>query len=315
MTTREQTPRHRIGIDLGGTKIEGLLLDPWARVVQRTRIPTRQNEGYQAILGRISDLVGLLLERAENPARIGVCTPGSLSKQTGLVRNSNTLCLNGKPLQSDLQQAIGLPVAIENDANCFALAEARFGAGRGFDSIFGVILGTGVGGGIVIQRKLYRGHSFIAGEWGHHILYPGGHACYCGSRGCVETYLCGPALERRWLEMTGKSSTLPDIVRQSDSIEIDNPALQWKREVVRDFGIALSNVINIIDPEVVVLGGGVSNIPFLYDEGAVEVRRNIFSDVQETPVLRNELGDSSGVFGAACLNPASITSSLPAGRR
>lgn len=289
----------RIGIDLGGTKIEGILLDGSETRIRR-RVPTPQAEGYDAILGAIRTLVDELERESRDNPPVGICSPGSLSPHTDLLRNSNTLCLNDRPFKIDIEATLGRPVALANDANCFALAEARLGAARGYRSVFGVILGTGVGGGIVIDGAARHGHLGIAGEWGHHTLHPGGRPCYCGRQGCVETYLSGPALERRWRELTGQDAPVAEIVARGGG-EAPEPFESWRSELLANFGIALANVINILDPEAVVLGGGVSNVPLLYDEGTEAVHANTFSDVADTPILENELGDSAGVFGAALL--------------
>lgn len=287
----------RIGIDLGGTKIEGILLDGHD-ALDRRRVPTPQDRGYEAIIEAIRSLVSELGREADGPPPVGVCTPGSLSPGSGLVRNSNTLCLNGQPLKTDIEEALGQPIVMANDANCFALAEALLGAARERSVVFGVILGTGVGGGIVIDGRVHEGRLRIGGEWGHHTLYPDGRPCYCGRRGCVETYLSGPALEKRWHELSGRRQPLAEIA----ALEPGTPELaSWRSELLHDFGIALATVINILDPDAVVLGGGVSNMPLLYDDGAAAVRANIFSDVTDTPILKHQLGDSAGVFGAALL--------------
>ena len=284
---------YKIGIDLGGTKIEGICLDESLNVIQRKRIPTNQQNGYTSI---ISSIVSLITEISKNidDFSIGICTPGAISKKTGLIQNSNTKCLIGMPLKEDLEKTLHHKLAMENDANCFAMAEAKMGAGVGFSVVFGVIMGTGVGGGIIIDGKIHHGRTNIAGEWGHHTLHQNGNSCYCGRRGCVETYISGPALEKRWTELTGKMQSLPDIVNNSQST-------QWKKEFLSNFGISLANVIDILDPDVIVLGGGLSNIDFLYTLGKNEVYDNVFSDQFDTPILKNMLGDSAGVFGAALL--------------
>lgn len=292
----------RIGIDLGGTKTEGVLLDG-TEILERLRAPTPQQDGYDAILARIVELVERLRRTCGERPPVGVCTPGAPSPATGRLRNSNTLSLNDMPVVEDLAARLEQPIAIENDANCFALAEALAGAGVGAASVFGVILGTGVGGGIVLDGKIRQGRLHIAGEWGHHTLHPDGDLCYCGRRGCVETYLCGPALERDWAARTGEDRALADLV--ADEAALASPAgLDWKGDFLTNLGIALGNVINILDPDVVVLGGGVSNIDFLYTEGRDAVHANIFSDVRDTPIVRHQLGDSAGVVGAALLPPA-----------
>ena len=189
----------------------------------------------------------------------------------------------------------------DNDANCFAMAEALLGSGKNYDIIFGVIMGTGVGGGLVLNREIHHGRLFIAGEWGHQILYPNGRECYCSKKGCVETYLSGPALEKEWKKNSNESLPLEKIIELYDT-QPNNHYVKWKNEFLSNFAIALSNVINIIDPDVVVLGGGLSNIDFLYNEGISLIHSNIFSNKKDTPILPNALGDSAGVFGAALLN-------------
>ncbi|MBI4423483.1 MAG: ROK family protein [Elusimicrobia bacterium] len=290
----------RLGIDLGGTKIEGAVLGPRGRVVWRERVPTAQQEGYRAIVARIARLYGEM--RAATGGRshtLGVGTPGSLSPRTRLMRNSNTLCLNGKPLARDLQAALGRRLALANDANCFALAEAALGAGRGYGLVFGVILGTGCGGGIVFQGRVWEGRHGVAGEWGHTSIDPRGPRCYCGQRGCVETLISGGGLERLWRAGTGRSARLPEIVRASRSGP--GQARRFMDAFYARFGRALANLVDMLDPDAIVLGGGLSNIRELYTRGAAETRRRVFSDRSDTPILRNRLGDSAGVLGAALL--------------
>lgn len=289
---------NKIGIDLGGTKIEGILLDNKLNVIERKRVPTQQEKGYKSILNSIATLVNeLKTKTVDNNVTIGLCTPGAISKKTGLIKNSNTQCLIGMPLQEDLKQLLQQEIAIENDANCFAIAEAVLGSAKNHNVVFGVIMGTGVGGGIVFNKKIHKGRTYIAGEWGHHTLRINGNKCYCGKLGCVETYISGPALEKRWTKLTGKTESLPSIIKNLDNKE----GQQWKNEFLENFGIGLSNVIDILDPDVIVLGGGVSNIPFLYDEGRDSIYDKVFSDLVETPILKNQLGDSAGVFGASLL--------------
>jgi len=286
---------NRIGIDLGGTKTEGIILNDNLEPIERKRISTPQND-YNAILNSVVDLVNDLKTKT-NDSTIGICTPGAISKKTGLIKNSNTQCLIGMPLKEDLEKALGQKVSMENDANCFAMAEAKMGAAKDYDVVFGVIMGTGVGGGIVINKKIHQGRTNIAGEWGHHTLHQNGNKCYCGKNGCVETYISGPALEKRWNELTGKKDSLPQIIQNLD----DDKAIQWKNEFLHNFGTALANVIDILDPDAIVLGGGVSNVSFLYDEGKKAVYDSVFSDLVDTPILKNQLGDSAGVFGASLL--------------
>jgi fructokinase len=286
---------YKLGVDLGGTKTEAILLDENFNVLERKRIPTPQND-YQQILDSISTLV-LDLSKNISAFSLGVCTPGAISKQTGLIKNSNTQCLIGQSLKEDLENILGMKVSMENDANCFTMAEATLGAAMEFDLVFGVIIGTGVGGGITINKKLFPGRTNIAGEWGHHTLHPNGNPCYCGKTGCVETYISGPSLENQWTKLTGKSLTLPEILSDFDN-EIGK---KWKEEFLENFGSGLANVIDILDPDAIVLGGGLSNIDFLYTEGKESVYDKVFSDLVNTPILQNKLGDSAGVFGACML--------------
>ena len=289
---------NKIGIDLGGTKIEGIFLDDKFNVIERIRIPTQQEKGYNSIIDSIVSLVNSLKKNSDDLVSIGVSAPGAISKKTGLIKNSNTRCLIGMPLKEDLEKVLKQKIALDNDANCFTMAEATLGAAKEHDVVFGVIIGTGVGGGIVINGNLHRGRTHIAGEWGHHTLRIDGNKCYCGKLGCVETYISGPALEKRWTTLTGKTEALSSIIQNIDNTK---SGLQWKKEFLENFAIGLANVIDILDPDVIVLGGGVSNIPFLYDEGRDYVYDKVFSDLVETPILKNQLGDSAGVFGASLL--------------
>lgn len=286
---------YKLGVDLGGTKIEAILLDENLNTIQRKRVPTPQND-YSQILNTINSLSADLLENVKDYS-IGICTPGAISKKTGLIKNSNTQCLIEKPLKEDLEKKLGQKISMENDANCFAIAESTLGVAKGFDVVFGVIMGTGVGGGIVINGKIHQGRTNIAGEWGHHTLHQNGNNCYCGKQGCVETYISGPALEKRWKELTGKSQNMPEIIQNIEISKVE----QWKDEFLENFGFGLANVIDILDPDVIVLGGGLSNIDFLYTEGKNSVYQKVFSDLVDTPIMKNKLGDSAGVFGAALL--------------
>ena len=288
---------YRIGIDLGGTKTEGVLVDQEFQVIERKRVSTNQDDGYESILNTIQGLVSDLTEKSKEKPSIGVCTPGALSKESGLIKNSNTQCLIGKDLKNDLEKILNQEISIENDANCFALAEARLGVAKNHDTVFGVIIGTGVGGGLVIDGKIHTGRTNIAGEWGHHCIKPNGNECYCGRQGCVETYISGPALEKKWNELTNQNIPVTEIVKNSQ----EDVYKTWKNEFLEDFGLSLANVIDILDPDAIVLGGGLSNIPFLYDEGKNLVYQNVFSDLVDTPILQNQLGDSAGVFGACLL--------------
>ncbi|WP_179365426.1 ROK family protein [Nitrosarchaeum sp. AC2] len=284
---------YKLGIDLGGSKTEAILLDENLNIIQRKRVPTPRND-YFKILDTITSLSSELLANVKNYS-IGLCSPGAISKKTGLIKNSNTQCLIGQSLKEDLEKKLGQKISMENDANCFAMAESTLGVAKGFDVVFGIIMGTGVGGGIVINGKIHQGRTNIAGEWGHHTLHQNGNNCYCGKKGCVETYISGPALENRWKELTGKSQNMPEILQNIDNSK------QWKDEFLENFGFGLANVIDILDPDVIVLGGGLSNIDFLYTEGKDSVYQKVFSDLVDTPILQNKLGDSAGVFGAALL--------------
>ncbi|QLH08299.1 ROK family protein [Candidatus Nitrosotenuis sp. DW1] len=287
---------YKVGIDLGGTKIEGICLDEKSQIVERKRVPTNQQEGYGSILNSISVLVSDITKNISDYS-IGICTPGAISKKTGMIKNSNTQCLIGMPLKGDLEKILGKKITMENDANCFAMAEATMGAAAGYSVVFGVIMGTGVGGGIIVDGKIHRGRTNIAGEWGHHTLHQNGNKCYCGKLGCVETYISGPALEKRWFEITGKKEPLTTIVQNLDG----TAGKMWKKEFLDNFGVGLANVIDILDPDAIVLGGGISNIDFLYIDGRDSVYHKVFSDLVDTPILKNKLGDSAGVFGAALL--------------
>ena len=287
---------YKIGVDLGGTKTEIIVLDENLNVMERKRVPTPQNN-YDEIIHTIINLVSDVSQSISDFS-LGVCCPGAISKQTGVIKNSNTQCLIGKSLKEDLENKLQKNISIENDANCFTIAESKLGAGIGFDLVFGVIMGTGVGGGIVIDNTLHSGRTNIAGEWGHHTLHQNGNSCYCGKNGCVETYISGPSLEKRWNQFTGLTQTMPEIIENFDN----SIGKQWKNEFLENFGHGLANVIDILDPDAIILGGGLSNIDFLYHEGKESIYSKVFSDMIETPILKNNLGDSSGVFGAALLD-------------
>lgn len=290
----------RIGIDLGGTKIEGVVFDDAAdEVLLRERVPTESARGYEHIVESVAALVERLLAAHRDATTIGIGTPGAISSRTGLMKNSNTTCLNGRDLVGDLRRRLGRPLRVENDANCFALAEARRGAGRDGRLVFGVIMGTGVGGGLVIDGRLWSGPQHIAGEWGHHVIDPAGPACYCGQRGCVEALMAGPAVERRYRALGGAALAMPAIVTRARGGEV--LARQVFDEFLAHYGQALANLITILDPDVVVLGGGLSLIDELYDAGRAAVARRVFNDELRTPIRRHELGDSAGVIGAALL--------------
>lgn len=290
----------RIGIDLGGTKIEGIVLDENGLELARKRIPTRQEKGYDHILNQIKGLHDVLAEgMGGQDHTFGIGTPGAISPRTGLLKNSNTVCMNGRPVKSDLEALLGRSIRIQNDANCFAMAEALLGAGRGMDLVFGVIMGTGCGGGIVYKGEVFTGNQAIAGEWGHMSIDPNGPECFCGQRGCVETFISGGGLEMRYAERYGEARSFPEIVK--DYYEGKERAAEFMRIFFRHFGRSLANLIDVLDPDLVVLGGGVSNFDALYTEGVAEVARQVFSDSLETPIVKHRIGDSAGVVGAALI--------------
>ena len=289
---------YRIGIDLGGTKIEGVVLGPDGKELVRKRIPTEREHGYQHILNRLKEMHDDLAAAAPGqPTTFGIGTPGAISPRTGLLKNSNTVCMNGQPVKADLEKLLGRRIEIQNDANCFAMAEALMGAGRGHRLVFGVIMGTGCGGGIVYKGEVFTGPQAIAGEWGHMSIDPQGPHCYCGQRGCVETLISGGGLENRYAEKFGKKRTLKEIVAAYHAGE--PAAAEFVQVFLNHFGRSMANLIDILDPDVVVLGGGVSNFDALYTEGLAAVKRCVFTDELQTPIVKHQLGDSAGVLGAA----------------
>ena len=288
---------NKLGIDLGGTKIEAIIINDAFQVIERKRVATNRDEGYDAILKRIVDLAHELMKTGNVEGPIGICTPGAIDFKTGTLKNSNTVCLIDKPLRSDLEVALCLPILMENDSNCFALAEAILGAAKDYRLVFGVVLGTGCGGGVVINKNIHRGPNHISGEWGHHVLYPNGRDCYCGNRGCTESYISGTALEKEWKKLTNEFKCVTDIIDNEDYLK--HP--EWKENFINNFGAAMANVIDILDPDAIVLGGGLSKIDLLYSEGKDAIAKAIFSRNFVTPILKNKLGDSAGVFGAAML--------------
>ncbi len=290
----------RIGMDLGGTKIEGIVLDAQGRELFRKRIATERELGYRHILNRVQELYGELAAHIHNaPHTFGIGAPGVVSPRTGLMKNSNTVCMIGQPVKSDLETLLGRKIEIQNDANCFAMAEALLGAGRGKKLVFGVIMGTGCGGGIVHNGEVLTGPQGIAGEWGHMSIDPHGPKCYCGQLGCVETFISGGGLEARYTEQFGIKKPLREIEKEFYAGEPD--AVAFMKIFFRHFGRAVANLIDILDPDVVVLGGGVSKFDALYTDGIAEVARFVFSDSLETPIVKHQLGDSAGVIGAALI--------------
>ncbi len=301
-------PRFRIGLDLGGTKVEIAALSPEGELRHRRRIATPP--GYEATLRAMTDLVGEAEQQIGEPGSIGIGIPGTISPRSGLVKNANSTVLNGRPLHRDMTALLGREVRVANDANCFALSEATDGAGMGSPSVFGVILGTGCGGGIVLDGRLVEGRQSIAGEWGHNPLpWPRldaetnevpGPACWCGRHGCLETMLSGPGLAR---DCDGPAA------RDAHGLPARAAAGDPKAKAALDrhadrLARGLAHVINLLDPHCIVLGGGLSNMDHLYREVPTLLPQYVFSDGCDTPVLRNRHGDSSGVRGAAWLWPA-----------
>ena len=296
------------GIDLGGTKIECAVLNASnpAEVLIRERIDTEASEGYEHILSQVKllvDRVASLL--GQSPKQIGFATPGVLNPRTQTMKNCNTVCMNGKPMAADLAAILQCEVKLANDANCFALAETLLGAVQDVnpnaEMVFGIIMGTGVGGGLVAHGKVVNGLHGIGGEWGHNILDEEGPACYCGKSGCVEHVISGPALEAFYAHLSGSAKRMPEIMRLYEA-KSDSAATATVERMLENFGRAVSTLINVIDPDVIVIGGGLGNIDLLYTEGYDRIRKYIFNSGEVlTPIVKPKLGDSAGVFGAAML--------------
>ncbi len=297
----------RIGIDLGGTKIEGMAMNGAGEVRARHRVPTPAGD-YTGTVSAIVDLVRLLENDIGTQATVGIGMPGAISHKTGLVKNANSICLIGRPLAHDLSEALGRLVKLENDANCFALSEAVDGAGKGYETVFGVILGTGVGGGVVHSARVLTGANAIAGEWGHNPLpsptEPGelpGPVCYCGRNGCIETFLSGPGLAADHLRHSGQDCSTREIV--SMAFHGNKDCLATLERYADRLARGLASVVNLLDPDVIVLGGGLSEIEFLYRRVPELWSRYIFSDQINTRLLPPVHGAASGVRGAAWLWP------------
>lgn len=295
----------RIGIDLGGTKIEAIAIDG-SNELLRQRVSAPRGD-YAATVAAVRDLVRAIEHALGTSATVGIGIPGSISPVTGLVKNANSTWLNGHPLDRDFEQALSRPVRIMNDANCFALSEATDGAAQGAGTVFGVILGTGTGGGVVVNGQVLEGRHRIAGEWGHNPLpwpehgeYPG-PPCYCGRTGCIETYLSGPGLSATYEAIAGRAAEAAEIALLADAGDAHaNLALDvYESQLAR----ALASIINVLDPDIIVLGGGVSNISRLYTRLPQMLEPFVFSDSADTPIVAARHGDSSGVRGAAWLWP------------
>ncbi|AQG79503.1 ROK family protein [Spirosoma montaniterrae] len=301
------------GIDLGGTKVEGVVLaapSPEA-VLLRKRIDTEAHKGYDHIISQIIRLIDLMkAETGLTPERVGFGTPGTFDPARLVMKNCNTTVLNGKPMKQDLARRLAVPVEVANDANCFALAEATMGSvpvtAPNFQTMFGVIMGTGVGGGVVVRGRdgvpfVLNGLQGIGGEWGHNILEENGFPCYCGKRGCTEQVLSGPALQRFYHEKSGQQRTMKQIMEHYAAGN-DPAANQTVDRLLEYFGRGISTIINVLDPDVIVLGGGVGNVDLLYTEGVERAKKYVFNSGNlSTRFLKPRLGDSAGVFGAALL--------------
>lgn len=294
----------KLGIDLGGSKIEIIALDNQGVELLRRRVPTPQGD-YSATLHAIANLVHSAEAELGQRGSVGIGTPGTISKATGLLKNSNSVHLNGKPVLQDIESLLQRKVMISNDANCFALSEASDGAASGASVVFGVIMGTGVGAGIVVNGKVLTGPNGIAGEWGHNSLpWPApdelpGPACYCGQKGCIETFLSGPGMAKLHQKDTGVALSPEVIVAQAEAG--DKACVLSMQHYENRLARSLAHVINILDPDVIVLGGGMSNIERLYTNVPQLWTRWVFSDRVDTRLLKNKFGDSSGVRGAAWL--------------
>ncbi len=294
------------GIDLGGTKIEGVILQPEeiSTPIVRMRIETESFNGYEHVINQIGSLVDKMKgESGLQPTKIGFGTPGVLDPILQTMKNCNSTALNGRPLKKDLEERLKATVVLANDANCFALAETRWGIVKEkypeAQVVFGIIMGTGVGAGIVINDRVWNGRHGIAGEWGHNFLDESGGNCYCGKTGCVETVISGPATERYYEKLTGEKLQLKEIGKRYK--EDDKAAKQTIERLCNFFGRAVSVVVDILDPDVIVVGGGVGNIDVLYSAGVEALKKYIFNNRVDVPILKPVLGDSAGVFGAAAL--------------
>jgi predicted NBD/HSP70 family sugar kinase len=294
------------GIDLGGTKIECVVLDKQSlEIIERERIPTMGDSGYNTVLSQVQKLVNQVsVSVGHKPQRIGIGTPGSINPYTHKLRNCNSVYLNGQTFQKDLESLLGIPVATSNDANCFAYSEYKLGIVKDdfpdAKVVFGVIMGTGVGAGLIVNDQIVEGKNGIGGEWGHNYLDDSGGPCYCGKMGCVEKVIAGPALESYYSKISGESKKLKDIVTAYRSHN-DEHATATMNRLFDYFGKAISCIINVVDPDVIVIGGGVGNIDELYTEGVAAAKKYVFSDYIETSFVKPKHGDSSGVLGAALL--------------
>ena len=292
---------YKIGVDLGGTKIEIILVDPQEQVVFKKRTPTPRGgpSEYTDICRAVSTLIADTRNQIppNYEVTIGVGIPGTINVQKQVVQNANTTSLSGRPFKKDLETLLKRPIGIENDANCFVLAEALKGAGVGFNVVFGMILGSGCGGGLSINRQIYQGQHLIAGEWGHFSIDPKGYTCWCGNIGCIETKISGTGAARHYLEKYGEKIPFEKIVQRYRNGDPKSTAVF--NQFIDDFGRSVGGLISIIDPDAIVIGGGLSNIDELYELGRERIQHYAFHESVQTPILKNKLGDSAGVYGAA----------------
>ncbi len=295
---------NRIGIDLGGTKTEAILIDKNGKQIFKKRIPSEKN--YSGSVKSIVNLVKEIETKFSKADSIGIGMPGSISKETSLIKGANSIWLNGKPFRKDLQEELKRTINIENDANCFTLSEAVDGAAKDYSFVFGVIIGTGTGGGIVINKKIHRGKNLIVGEFGHNSLPRSKDSelklakpCYCGLEGCIETFISGPGFEYIFNNAYNTSFTTKEIVKLSQTK--DQRAISALNNYVDRLARSLSDIINILDPDVIVLGGGMSNIDYIYKNIEKKLLKYVFSDTVTTKIIKNHHGDSSGVRGASWL--------------
>ncbi len=295
----------RIGIDLGGTKVEGIRLKNNGQIDQKIRIST-PTENYKSVVNTICDLINSL--QTADRLSVGIGTPGTLDPQTNFMKNSDSLCINGNPFKKDLEDKLDYPIKVENDANCFALSEAIYGAGKEFTNVFGVILGTGCGGGLVVRKALVNGPNRISGEWGHNCmptsvrdLIRSDRTCHCGRTNCIETVLSGRGFKQTFTELSGIEMEPEEITRQAELN--NNEAKNCINIYAKQLAGCLSTIVNTIDPDIIVLGGGLSNIKPLYLMIHNYLRGQVFNDVVQTKVVAASFGDASGARGAACLWP------------
>jgi fructokinase len=293
--------KYRIGIDLGGTKTEAVLLAEDGRELNRSRIQTPKEQNYSMVLNTVYQLILKTADLVPGnaPFSVGIGIPGAMDRITGVVHKANTTCLIGKPFRHDLEQLLGQTIAMENDAKCFTYIEALQGVGKGYGMVLGIILGTGCGGGICIDNKIWNGHHGMAGEWGHFAIDPNGRDCYCGNRGCVETKISGSGVEASFYESFGKRLKMKEI--HMGYRDKDPQCSQIFTQFLEDFGRVVGGLVSMFDPDAIVLGGGLSNIDEIYDIGLEQVSRYAYHGKMITPILKNRMGDSAGVLGAALL--------------